>query len=210
MNLPISHEKSGETAPDSVRYDRFQPRHIPEAAVFHAQNLSGDLTGMGVPFIRCFYDTALQLDGTFGWVAIRGQNIIGFVFGSVFGESLPGLVARRHMLRMISYAALSVLKRPLHALRVTLGLMRGSCGHSRSQRPELHFIAVSSSERGQRVGDSLFERFRHDMHARGHAAFELSVGTDLIAAIRFYEAHGGRVLYDYNTATQRLRRYLFQ
>jgi len=194
---------------EPVVFERLGQTHVPQLALFHSQNLGGQLTWLGPSFIRYFYETSLKLPGTFGWGSFRKDELVGFVFGSADGESLLKRIIQKNPLQWGAHSLRSALIHPFRFSRVAWGLLQGLFHGVHSEQPELHYIAVRADQRGRHMGGKLLHYFCTELSARGPTHFELSVGRDNREALRFYEANGGQVIGDYETAGLKMKRFSF-
>lgn len=198
------------TPAEPIVYHRLSPEHVHMLSRFHTGNLGGKLSVLGPSFVRYFYTMAMELKGTFGWGAFQKEDIVGFVFGSLLGESILKKIIQRAPLRWGGQALISACLHPQQFGRVALGVLKSSpAEHPGAEEPELHYIAVRADQRGHHIGNELTRRFCQDLADHDRFSFRLSVGQDNTAAIRFYEAHGGQALYDYETSGLKLKRFTF-
>ena len=188
---------------------RLERTHVARLAEFHANNLGGKLTWLGKGYIRFFYSTALQLNGTFGWISFQEDQPIGFVFGSIYGKELLKHLIKKSPGGWVFFSLGSACMHPINFLRVALSALRERALTAASTMPELHYIAVRSDQRGRHLGSSLIDYFNRDMAARGYKQYELSVGQDNQAAIQFYQSQGGQETGVHLAAGMRMKQFLF-
>ena len=188
---------------------RLMNEHVLELSRFHAQNLSGKLTGLGAAYIQFFYSTALRLDDTIAWAFFEGSAMAGFVMGNARPQNFLSRLIRQNSAGWLWACLCSAVTHPLAFARVILSLRAPKPGIAPSTDPEVYFIAVGPEQRGKKIGSQLIRQFCQDLSERGSPRFELSVGDDNPNAIRFYEKLGGQPLGNYQAAGFLLTRFSF-
>jgi ribosomal protein S18 acetylase RimI-like enzyme len=73
--------------------------------------------------------------------------------------------------------------------------------------PELTYLAVQAGGQRTGLGTSLVEAFGRELAARGATAYELSVETENVAAIGFYERRSFELVGEYAEFGRSFRRY---
>jgi ribosomal protein S18 acetylase RimI-like enzyme len=186
------------TVDESIQIQRLRTSHIRSLSVLHAELLGGQLTRLGHAYIRYFYEIALSLDGTFGWIALENGALVGFVFGGTSAAgNLPERIVRKDPARWALEATQSMLLHPLSSLKVAKDVLRGTAPGLEPNQAELHFIAVKPELHGRHIGQRLLIQFCRELVARGGTFFKLSVSQANAEAIRFYERNGGESSGDY-------------
>jgi ribosomal protein S18 acetylase RimI-like enzyme len=191
-----------------IQLEPIAQQHVTSLARFHRENLGGKLAWLGESYTRYFYRHALRLPNCFGVLALDGERIAGFVFGTTERAVIDPLV-RLNPLAWFAATVQAGLLHPISALKVAAHTLKGDGLNPRSP-VELEFIAVRPDQRGQHVGKKLLDAFRQETARRGHSSFELSVGQDNMEANAFYLKNGGEVYTTFKAAGMKMNRYLFK
>jgi ribosomal protein S18 acetylase RimI-like enzyme len=200
-------ESMAHTSTVSVTLMPIQPSDAADLTRFHRAHLTGRLSSLGASYTHFFYTAALARSDVFGHVARRDGEIVGFVIGSVPGSRLISSLVRSAPLRWSVESLKSFGAHPRATLKVFGELFQRSAAEAGA---ELHFIAVRADLRGQSVGTQLFRRFTQEASRRQIRRFSLSVGTNNLAALRFYEGLGGRVTGSAVAAGEPMKTFLFE
>ena len=175
--------------------------HVAAIAALHCESLPGDfLPTLGRRFLEVLYRAMLELGVAIGQVAKEGEQVQGFVIGTLDSGGLFGRVLQRKTFSLSIEVARALLRRP-RLLWPTLETVLYPVKESADGVPkaELLVIAVQATRRNSAVGQRLLEHFEADLRARGAAAYKVTVLERNAGARRFYEragfarAHGFRL-----------------
>ncbi len=166
-----------------------KPEHVHSVASLHSTQLTGLLRALGPLATREFYLGSVDSPRTIAFVALDGDVVRGFVWGSL----VPGILKRESILRRpLTFtvgAVIGVVLQP-QALRVAFDMLRGPQGHYDPKAPELTYLAVSPETRRGGVGRKLVDAFTAAVRTAGAASYELSVDHDNTVGESFYRNLG--------------------
>ncbi|MCC7490954.1 MAG: GNAT family N-acetyltransferase [Fimbriimonadaceae bacterium] len=161
-----------------------RPSHAAAVASCHTACLRGLLSELGTAVATAFYGAAAGLPETVALVATAAAQPVGFVAGSLRPDGYYRRVALAAPLAVGGRLAARLAVRPALLRHLLAG------GEAASTVPELLFLAVAPSQRGQGLGATLCAAFEEALQARGATCYELAVEADNAAAIGFYEHRG--------------------
>jgi len=178
------------------------------------------LTALGAGAVERYY--RWQLEGPHESVALgawAGEELAGFCFAGVFRGALSGFLRRnRTYLAVQMVLRGGLLRNPEFRSRVGLGirlLARGRQPSSPQNGLEIQHasfgilsIAVDPSFQGCGVGRRLMEACEAIARERGFDDMELTVATDNLQAIRFYEREGWTRMTADDVWRGRLRKFI--
>jgi ribosomal protein S18 acetylase RimI-like enzyme len=186
----------------AVRITRLGSSDVGRVARMHCRAFTSSLlTALGAGAVERYY--RWQLEGPHDSVALGawvGHELAGFCFAGVFRGALSGFLRRnRTYLAVQMVLRWGVIRNPEFRSRVGLGvrlLLRGRQPSSPPDEPAkprsfgILSIAVDPSFQGCGVGRRLMQACEVIARERGFAEMELTVATDNLQAIRFYEREG--------------------
>lgn len=151
------------------------------------------LTRMGPSFLRAYYQTIVDFDGSIALVAISAgepQKILGFAVGFHDPHRFYALFGQRRRL-LLPFIALAVLRDPGLMVQILRNVRRvgGQQEHLQPDVVELSSIGVGGPGGG--VGGRLVEAFASAASASGARWISLTTDKDDNDAVRgFYERRG--------------------
>jgi len=168
--------------------ERMGPQHARDVAGLHAATLGGLLSRLGRSALDPYYDACAHSPLSTAFVAVEDSRVIGFVAGAESPRGLRRDVLRRNPLQFGLGALVAGLRNP----SALIDLARGTLAQPSydSGAPELIYLAVDPSKRGQGTGKALVGRFSEAMRTTGALRYELSVEARNADAQRFYERLG--------------------
>lgn len=184
-----------------------QPDHVAQVARLHCRSLTGLLTRLGYRAAEAFYEGCVESPAATALVFVEAGRVIGFVAGSADPALLKRQVTRANPWKVFFGLLVGVLRRPAALIDLAAGLKAPPVGAYDPKTPELTYLAVSSEARGEGVGERLVQAFARALAGGGESAFELSVDSDNLGAIRFYERLGFVALGEYREFSTTHRRY---
>jgi ribosomal protein S18 acetylase RimI-like enzyme len=163
-------------------------------------------TKLGLPFLRKMYTWYLFNQPKLAFVAVLGQDVVGFVTGT-YGWG-GGRQRFRYTFWQIFWG---FVRRPAllfspEMFEQSLSLVKGLFSQRKAQavviedkngvKVTLDSIAVSPQARGQNLGVRLIESFENSARQLGGGYLALGVEYDNPAARRLYENCGWQVVYE--------------
>jgi len=166
-----------------------------QVALLHQRNIDrGFLTVLGESFLTLLYQAIDADDNSVLLVEVREGRVVGFVAGT---NSLISVF--RHVFFHPLKLLLS-LKSSIFRFGRLKKMFEISCYGRKSKskvlqnlpRAELLSIVVSPDHRGRGLADALYARLTDFFLSKGVLQFKIAVGSDLLAAHRFYKRMGAR------------------
>ncbi len=170
-----------------------RPSDVAAVAAVHTSSFPGFfLSSLGPGFLRQLYAGIIADPESFLLVARAGEEVVGFVGGTV---NSPGLYSRliKRRLWAFGWAALpEVLRRPAIAARILRALAKPKEAQADADKGALLMsIAVAPGRAGRGVGAELVTAFAEEVRRRGGRAVWLTTdakGNDRVNA--FYRRCG--------------------
>jgi ribosomal protein S18 acetylase RimI-like enzyme len=162
---------------------------------------------MGERFLRRYYSEFIGREGNHGFVALEGDEPVGFVVGTENLDALYGRFFRRSPITIsllaawrfiVSGAARRDFFRSFTQFRYAFrSIFAGGKKRVRASeeigtriRARLLAIGVAPERRGRGIAESLEGRLRESMRDAGVSTIGLGVDKDNARAIRYYEKNG--------------------
>lgn len=176
------------------------------AAIHLASFPNSRSSRLGKPFLRKMYTWYFRNQPKLAFVAIGGQDVLGFVTGT-YGWG-GGRMRFRYTFWQIlwGFVRCPVLLFSPEMFEQSLSLFKGLFGQRKVQvvvvedrkgiKVTLDSIAVSPQARGQNLGVRLIESFENSARQLGGGYLALGVEYDNLAARRLYENCGWHVVYE--------------
>lgn len=184
-----------------------QSRDVLAVTRLHQKTLGGLLTRLGSAAIRAYYSGALLSGAAIALVAEHGDELAGFVFGSMHPGELKRIALRRNPVGVVTGLALGIVRRPSNLLALRDSRRGPDRGRYDASAPELTYIAVGQPWRGGGVAVALLEAFTGAMREAGAPRYELSVEQRNQGARTFYERHGFQPVGEYHEFGLEFSRY---
>lgn len=181
----------------SVEIQPLQADHISRIAAFHVRYLPGFLTELGSRTVAFFYETSLQISGNFGWVALDGNEVVGFIFGSLQGAHLYHDIFFKRPLHSFLLGLLLVLTRTRRAVKIAYWLLHPPQTVISTNVPELIYIAVDERYRKFGLTNALLKNVFEYLRRNGYREFQLSVAETDVNVQRFFEGMGASRIAKY-------------
>lgn len=192
---------------DQFRLQLIAPEDLPQVTQVHIRAFRASaLTALGGEAVRRYYEWQLlgPHDHRFVGAWSAQGELAGFCVGGISRSALGGFLARnrkwltlRVAMRPWLLANPVVLRQARRALEV-LGVVPAEVRAKAPgiMRPERSYgilsIAVDPVYQGKGVAQALMEDAEREARARGFHHMHLTVATDNVRAIRFYEKTGWR------------------
>lgn len=199
---------SSERVGGDISYRPLSRADLRGAAELHQAVFSDYFLGhMGTAFLELFYGEFVGGAGSYGFVAVEGERVVGAVVGAADLSGFYPEFYRRHFARIAGLTATRLVRdgfirnhiaaRAPHlatAIRSRLGLGDAPAPDPDAWPPaQLLSIGVAADQRGRGIAEGLTQRFCAALAADGIDAVGLTVFNDNHRAIRFYEKDGWRV-----------------
>lgn len=205
--MPIALEHSHRLT--EMIYRPLQSLNPSTLAAFHEKHLGGQLTRLGISYIRFFYETALRLPEVLGSAALDDARLVGFVFGSTLQDHLIGRVLYKNPALSLLHTLRSACAHPAAVFQAAVRTLKDFT-HMAPGFVELNFIAVDPSYQGKHIGKQLLLGFSDQVAQKGCTRFNLSVSPLNSRAKTFYEKNGGRLVGNRIEAGETMDRYQFE
>ncbi len=164
---------------------------LSQVAHVHASALAGDfLPGLGEPFLQVFYRSTIEIGAAFGFAAMEGSRLQGFVMGTSDTHTLFRRVVWTAGLRLGWAALPAVLRRPQLLTRIAETFLYPSRESVTPETAELLVIAVDGDLRGRRIGEALVSRLNAEFIGLGIQVYKVTVLESNTGANRFYRRLG--------------------
>ena len=173
---------------------------VPEVVKLHIDTFSGYRhIGIGRAYVRAFLEWFRQADRSIALVAINSYGqVIGYVVGAPVGygramnRDLLWVATKGMILRPWIFFSGQFRRVIMSRLGIVFGYSFVSDTEPNLSEPTMSLvsIAVSPSERGNRVGRHLIQAFEEKSRQLGMQSMRLSVFPSNRVARRFYECSG--------------------
>jgi len=185
----------------------FNHAQVRQIARLHCASLNGLLTKLGPSAVYAYYAGAVDSNLSSGFVATDGQNLTGFVFGSVTPGALKRDILRRKPLAMPATIGLGIVRHPTVLWWILRSFRGPDEGTYDAASAELTYLAVDPAQRNVGIGRKLVDAFTSALRDAGARSYALSVDEVNHAAIAFYERLGFTRLGRYREFGQCYLRY---
>jgi len=174
-----------------VRIEPLEPQHAPAVAKIHSVSQSGTfLTSLGEEFLTLLYRRISRSACGNSYVALSGEDVVGFIVGALSTKQLFKDVALKAPLHFGWLVFKRGLSRPTLLAQAFKTLAYPSQGDENLPDAELLALAVDTPWRNQKIGAQLVTQLRQSMHTAGIGAMVVTVDGDNAGALRFYQRHG--------------------
>jgi len=150
----------------------------------------GFLPTFGVGFLSHLYNHIAESDKSFLIVALRRDDVCGFICGT-YGN---GSLYKSFIMRKFFKVAIPIASRLFHpgVLIKILEILRYPAGESVEDLPgsEILNFCVSGAFQGQGVGQSLFRALCAEFRQKGIGCIRIVTGVNQASAQRFYASAG--------------------
>jgi len=170
--------------------------HICGVAKLHCQGLDRAIvTSLGEITVRCFYQALVESDSAFGFVAIRGEKIVGFISCAENINAFYKYALKRYFFRFV-WAVFTNMLSP-HNIRDALEkLFHLSDATERLPAAEILAVVVEEQARHMGVGKKLIEQGCDEFRKRGTKQIKVIAG-ELKQADGFYTELGFELTAQY-------------
>jgi ribosomal protein S18 acetylase RimI-like enzyme len=178
---------------------------VPSVTNVHLKSFAGFfLTFLGERFVHVMYEKTLDMPESFGFVALNGAEIAGFVVGVTSQTSLYRYLLTKHWAAFAWASAGAVVRKPAIIPRLLRAIRKPAETKQSAADCLLMNIAVLPECQGHHIGQRLIRSFVVAARQRGVEA--ISLVTDQLdndAANHFYLSNGFRLAQSYVTAEGR-------
>lgn len=163
----------------------------PKIAHLHKTCLTESFLGLlGVGILRILYKALAKYPGGILFVAMEGDEIIGFVSGVDNVKRFYRFFLKKYWLKasvplFLKIFSLKTLKKIFETMNYGTSEEIGGLPHA-----ELLSIAVKEEFRGQGASKLLFDALKQEFKNRNISKFKIIVGCCLVGAQKFYEKMG--------------------
>lgn len=169
-----------------IRIQKLDKDKIPQVANIHRQFLSsGFMASFGLIFLEKFYETLLNSEDIFTFIAIDGQGVLGFVTATSNVKYLPRLI----ITNLWKEVLIMVIKNPPLILKI-LQLPFYPSFNDKNSNCEILSIAVVPSARRHGLGKKLIFASKSEFKRRKFKKFQLSARDSMEEANIFYKKIG--------------------
>lgn len=178
---------------NTIQIQRMQAVHARDAARLHIQGIDrGFISSLGENFVTALYESIVSSSSSFGYAALQGSRVVGFVaFTDNLGRLYRSVVCRGGLRfffllsgRLLSFAALRKTMETLFYPKRIEKLDLPSA--------ELLSIVVDASVRGQGVAARLVHAGLEECRQRSLPAVKVLVAAENEKANRLYQKCGFR------------------
>ncbi len=175
----------------NMNVEKAKSLHIEKIAYLHRENIkTGFLSKLGLPFLTLLYYTMSNSANAFCVVAIDNNKIVGFSSGAICISAFYKDFLKVHFLK----ASMILLPKVLN-FRFLKKMIETLFYPARKKQnlpmTELLSIALDKNYRGKGIAEQLFGKIVEEFRSRDIKCFKVVVGSELIAARKFYEKMGG-------------------
>lgn len=156
-----------------------RPEDVPAVVRLHRRAFPGFfLSSLGPAFLRLLYDGILADPDGVASVAVRGEELSGFVAGVLEQRGFYSRLIRRRKWRFAVASLPALLRRPRIALRLLRALRAPARTEESSAAACLMSIAVDPASEGGGIGAGLVEEFCRRAAAGGASVLCLTTDRD--------------------------------
>jgi ribosomal protein S18 acetylase RimI-like enzyme len=159
---------------------------IDDVARIHKEELHGFLPELGIPFLKKFYLTSLNLPIMFTYIDEQNGQIAGFVSGIM---TTKGLFLKIISQDIIGFGILFLSFIITHFMAFFKMMATLAYPGFSQDDPELLTIAISNKYQKKGIGRTLFQKTAEEFKKRGVREFQISVYNRL-PAVGFYKKIG--------------------
>lgn len=162
--------------------------HLPTIVKIHINELKNDfLPSLGEKFLLNLYKGAFKSIDTFGFVALEGKKVVGFIVGTKNMKTYLSSSLKSNLLRLSYYLGIRLLEKPF-LIKNALETLTYS---SKDIGPpsELVVIAVSKKYQSLGIGKKLVQALEREFKDNKISRYKLTVHADK-KAVYFYEGLG--------------------
>ena len=170
----------------------FDDAELQQVAMLHVTGIqNGFLSSLGAPFLKTIYAEIGHNDAGALIIASQEGKVIGFASGAVSVRPIFSGLLKKNFL-MGALILLPKLLSPKHLRRI---LELAAYPHRDTEKKgeaaaELLSIVVANPYRGQGLAQVLFNNLVAEFKNRNIKKFRIVVGSELLAAQKFYEKMG--------------------
>jgi ribosomal protein S18 acetylase RimI-like enzyme len=167
------------------------PQHALAIAKIHPVSQSGTfLTSLGQDFLTLLYNQISQSDHSASYIALRDDEVIGFVVATFHTKKLFKGVAFKAPVRLSWLVFKQALRRPVLLWMAAKTLTYPSQEADNLPEAGLLALAVDTAWRNQKIGSKLVQKLVDNMRAAGIDKLVVTVDGNNSGALRFYHCHG--------------------
>lgn len=169
-----------------IRIQKLDKDQILQIVNIHKQFLSsGFMASFPLIFLEKYYETLLNSEDVFTFIAVDGQKVLGFVTATSNVKSMPRLIITSLWRKVL----IMVIKNPLLILKI-LQVPFYPSFNDRNSNCEILSIAVVPSARRHGLGKKLIFASKLEFKRRKFKNFQLSVRDSMKEANSFYKKIG--------------------
>lgn len=171
---------------------KLEQKDVTEIAGIHVKEIpSGFLSSLGISFLKLIYQSMVRSEDSFCIVAEENGRIIGFVSGTIGIGKFYKEFFKKNFIKAGMILFLKALN-PQFAKKIFETLFYPARKEqTKLPNAELMSIVVDKKYQGKGVSKDLFKRLVQEFKKRGIDKFKVTVGSNLVAACKFYEKMGG-------------------
>lgn len=164
-----------------------------QVAQLHAANIDkGFLCSLGTSFLALLYEAIDRSEGGVLLVALRDDQVVGFVAGTQGMRAIYGQLLRRWPSLMIALLPAFASPRKLWKIGEIVRMRKKQQRLSNLPQAELLSIAVDPAQRRSGHAQILYQGLVNHFRERKVGRFRIVVGAPLAAAHRFYLKMGAQ------------------
>jgi len=167
-------------------------KHLPFVAGLHHTLLPDTVNSrLGTPFLHDLYGGVLEDPRSRCWVALAGDNIIGFISATTDAKRTKGLLGAKMLKRDKIVALLHIVTHPLDLLAfLKQQIFFNYCTRRAAQFPTILTLAVAIPFQGKQVAQRLVEAAHDFYKAQGVRRYFVDTFEVNQRAIAFYRKVG--------------------
>ena len=156
-----------------------QFRDASRVAELHRAAMGNSLWGrLGLPFLQQLYQAMVDSPWFIGFVYVEGDDVRGFIAGSVDTSKMYRDIARRRFMFLGPAAALVALRAPSVVPKLVETVRYFGVSGAEDVPGESLFCSFEPQLRGKRVSGHVNKVFFDELAARGHARVKITTETD--------------------------------
>lgn len=196
-----------------ISISQMETQHVDEVVSIHLRSFPGFfLTFLGPRFLHLLYSEIIAMSDSVALVALKDEQVVGFVAGVTHQSSFYGQLVRRRLFAFARSSLGAVIHRPSIIPRLFRALSYSRSSQEAVAQASLMSIAVSPDAAGKGIGQQLVRAFLNEMQANGINSVSLTTDRDNNERTNsFYQKLGFKLAREYVTQEGRaMNEYLIQ
>ena len=170
--------------------------HITQVAQLHIEGIKGGfISSLGSKFVCYLYQAIVESDKAFGFVAVKGDKVLGFISCAENTSKVYVMVLKRNFFKLL-WAYLPKILHPKNIKSAIETLFYPVRSGNDLPSAELLSVVVAQEERGLGLGRKLVEASKEEFRRRGVISFKTIV-YELFPSNDFYIRAGFKAVGKY-------------